>query len=57
VQYGAHLIGGQVNIRLTIVTLHKAVAITVARNNTLELSEEARRCAGNVLSCFNKKSL
>ena len=54
VQYGAHLVGGQIDVGLTIITLHKTMAITVARNGALELCEEARSCAGTVLSCFNK---
>ena len=57
VEHGAHLIGRQINVCLAIVAQYEAVTIAVTRNNTLEFSEKARRCAGTVLSCFNKKSL
>jgi hypothetical protein len=54
VQHCAHLIGRQIDVGFAVITLHKTVAVSVARNGALELCEEARRCAGTVLSCFNK---
>ena len=54
VEDGTHLVRGQINISLTIITLDETMAITVSRNGALELCEEARSCAGTVLSCFNK---
>jgi len=54
-QHGTHFVRGQVNVGLAVITLHKAVTISVARNGALELCEEARRIAGTVLSCFDKK--
>ena len=54
VEYGTHLVRGQIYISLSIITLHKTMTIAVSRNGALELCEEARSCAGTVLSCFNK---
>jgi hypothetical protein len=57
VEHGAHLIGRQINICFTIVTLDKTMAIAVAENSALELCEEAGRSAGVLGICFDKKSL
>jgi hypothetical protein len=57
VQHGAHFIGRQIDVGFAVIALHETVAVSVARNGALELCEEARRGAGTVLGCFNKKSL
>jgi hypothetical protein len=54
VQDGTHLVGGQVNVRLTVVALYKSVAITVTGNDALEFREEASRRAGILMNCFDK---
>jgi len=65
VQHSAHLVGRQVNVGRTIVTLDKAMTVTVARNRALEFSEEPGGCASIVaavlaaglMSCFDKSLL
>jgi hypothetical protein len=57
VQYGPHFIRRQVNIRLAVVTLNKAMTIAVARYRALEFSKESGRCAGIWKIRFDKKSL
>jgi len=65
VQHGAHLVGRQVNVGRAVVTLDKAMAVTVARNRALEFSEEPGGCASIVaavlaaglMSCFDKSLL
>ena len=46
VEDGAHLVGWQVNVCLIVITYYKAMAIAMARNDALELSEEAGRYSG-----------
>jgi hypothetical protein len=57
VQYRAHFVGRQVDVGFAVVAQNKAMAVTVAGNSALEFSEEPGRCAGYLVSCFDKKSL
>jgi hypothetical protein len=35
-QHGAHFVRRQINVGLAVVTLHKTVAVTVAKNGTFK---------------------
>jgi hypothetical protein len=65
VQHGAHLVGWQINVGLAIVTLDKAMAVSVTGNRAVEFSEKTGGCASVVaavlaaglMSCFDKSLL
>ena len=42
VQHSPHFVGGQINIRLRIVALHEAMAVTVAEDRAFEFSQQGR---------------
>jgi hypothetical protein len=54
VQHSAHLIGGQIDVGLAVVTLDEAVAIAMAGYGAFKFCEEPGRGAGVEVTCFDK---
>ena len=54
VQHGAHLIGGQIDVGLAVVTLDESVTIAMAGYGAFKFCEESGRGAGVLVACFDK---
>jgi hypothetical protein len=57
VQNCTHFIGGQVDVSLAVIALHKAVAVPVTGNRAFKFGKKARGLALRGMNCFDKSSL
>ena len=53
VQHSAHFIGRQVKVGLTVVALHKTMAVAVARYRSLKFGQRSRRSGAGVWRVLN----
>jgi hypothetical protein len=57
VQHCTHFVGGQVDVSLAVIALHKAVAVPVAGNRAFKFGKKAGGLALRGMIGFDKSSL
>ena len=57
VQHCTHFVGGQVDVSLAVIALHKAVAVPVTGNRAFKFGKKACGLALRGMNCFDKSSL